>query len=91
MSARASRDMWPRCRPSRPRSCAILEFGRPPLRSPSPLASPREEMLFLEDRELALLAQGVGGHLPIELVERVLAVRAQRTALAASLGLDRPQ
>jgi len=45
-------------------------------------------VLLLEDRELALLAHGVGDHLPIELAERVLALRARRTALAASLGLD---
>jgi hypothetical protein len=43
---------------------------------------------LLEDRELALLAHGVGDHLPIELAERVLALRAQRAALATSLGLD---
>jgi hypothetical protein len=45
-------------------------------------------VLLLEDLELALLAHGVGDHLPIELAERVLALRAQRAMLAASLGLD---
>jgi hypothetical protein len=79
---------WPRCRPSRPRSWVILEFGRPPASSASPQRSPHEEVLLLEDLELALLAHGVGDHLPIELAERVLALRAQRAMLAASLGLD---
>ena len=79
---------WPRCRPSRTRSWVILEFGRPPASSASPQRSPHEEVLLLEDLELALLAHGVGDHLPIELAERVLALRAQRAMLAASLGLD---
>jgi hypothetical protein len=47
-------------------------------------------VLLLEDRELALLAHGVGDHLPIELAERVLALRAQRAALEAGLRLDVP-
>jgi hypothetical protein len=45
-------------------------------------------VLLLEDRDLALLAHGVGEHLPIELAERVLGLRARRAALVASLGLD---
>jgi hypothetical protein len=48
-------------------------------------------VLLLEDRELALLAHGVGDHLPIELAERVLALRAQRAALEAGLRLDAPR
>jgi hypothetical protein len=64
----------------------MLGLGPPSSASPSP--SPREQVLLLEDRELALLAHGVGEHLPSELAERVLALRAQRAALAASLGLD---
>jgi hypothetical protein len=46
-------------------------------------------MLVLEDRELALLAHGVGDHLPIELAERVLELRTQRATLAAGLALER--
>jgi hypothetical protein len=46
-------------------------------------------MLVLEDRELALLAHGVGDHLPIELAERVLELRMRRATLAASLALER--
>jgi hypothetical protein len=89
MTARVPRAMCGRrCRPGRPRSWGILEFGRPPVSSASPAPSPREQVLLLEDRELALLAHGVGDHLPIELAERVLAVRAQRAALVASLGPD---
>jgi hypothetical protein len=60
----------------------------PPASSASPQRSPHEEVLLLEDLELALLAHGVGDHVPIELAERVLALRAQRAMLAASLGLD---
>jgi hypothetical protein len=48
----------------------------------------REELLVLEDRELALLAYGVGDHLPVELAERVLELRTQRATLAASLALE---
>jgi hypothetical protein len=55
--------------------------------SPPPFSS-REQLLALADRELALLAHGVGDHLPIELVERVLALRAERAALEASVALD---
>jgi hypothetical protein len=81
-------DLSPSCRPRRRRSWVILKFDRPPASFACAPASPREEALYLEDRELALLAHGVGDHLPIELVERVLALRAQRAALTASLGLD---
>jgi hypothetical protein len=37
----------------------------------------------LEARELRLLAQAVGDHLPIELVLQVAELRARRAALAA--------
>jgi hypothetical protein len=68
---------------------AVLRLVPPPGSAPaSPPRSPREQLLILEDRKLALLARGVGDHLPIELVERMLALRAERVALEASLGLD---
>jgi hypothetical protein len=76
-------------RPSRARSWIIPAFSRPKVSSPSPPPSLHEEMLVLEDRELALLAHGVGEHLPIELAERVLELRMQRATLAAGLALDR--
>jgi hypothetical protein len=39
-------------------------------------------MLVLEDRELALLAHGVGDHLPVEVAEGVLELCARRATLA---------
>jgi hypothetical protein len=40
-----------------------------------------EQLVALADEELRLLAGGVGDHLPAELAERVLRVRAERLRL----------
>lgn len=50
--------------------------------------SPWEQLDALANTELALLACAIGAHLPVELVDRVLAVRARRAALARQLGLE---
>jgi hypothetical protein len=67
----------------------MLQLASPSvtLGAPSP-SSPLEQLHALADRELALLAHGVGDHLPIELAERVLTLRAQR---APARGQPRPR
>jgi hypothetical protein len=40
-----------------------------------------ERIARLADEELRMLAAGVGDHLPIELVERAIVVRAERQRL----------
>jgi hypothetical protein len=56
-------------------------------RPPGPAAvTPLGQLDALVNPELALLARAVGEHLPVELAERVLAVRARRAALEAALG-----
>jgi hypothetical protein len=67
----------------------MLRLASPLGSSPaSPPSSLRAQILVLGDRELALLAHGVGDHLPVELAERVLALRAERAALESCLGRD---
>jgi hypothetical protein len=62
---------------------------RPPASSPTLPALVARGLLVLENRALALLAHGIGDHLPIEVAERVLELRIQRATLAAGLALDR--
>jgi hypothetical protein len=67
----------------------MLQLAPPPaaLQAP-PTPSALEQLDALVNAELALLAHAVGESLPVELVERVLAVRARCAALAAELDLS---
>jgi hypothetical protein len=50
--------------------------------APAALAGP--SVSALEARQLRLLAYAVGDHLPVELVEQVVALEAQRRVLLAT-------
>jgi hypothetical protein len=63
----------------------MLQLAPPPASLPASPSSALEQLDALVNAELALLARAVGEHLPVELADRVLAVRARRAALEAQL------
>ena len=65
----------------REQNAAIEETALAALPEPS-----AERLVLLRDEELRLLAQGVGEHLPIELAERIRALRRERRVLELLYG-----
>ncbi len=66
----------------------MLQLAPPPASAfAAPPASALEQLDALANLELALLARAVGEHLPAELADRVLDLRARRAALAQRLGV----
>jgi hypothetical protein len=63
----------------------MLQLAPPPALHDRTPITPVEQLDALLNAELALLARAVGEHLPVELADRVLAVRARRAALEAAL------
>ncbi len=68
----------------------MLQLAPPPasLQAPLPHTSALDQLDTLANAELALLARALGEHLPCELVDRVLKLRARRATLAQRLGVE---